>query len=520
VKISFRFAILMAGLSTVAFAAFAKLPLDVYRQAAASSAVVKTFNAQGKSLGMASGVVITGGDVVTNCHVIKGANRFRVRVAEKEFPATLQFTDWERDLCLFSTAGVKAPPAVLGNSNLLRVGAKVYAVGAPKGLAFAMSDGTISSLRDIKGGQFIQTTAAVSVATSGGGLFDDNGELIGIATYIPIETKNIYFAIPVEWLKDLAQRSTKVPPSEFPVTQWLSKVVELEARKDFKGLIEHGDRWTKSQPGSELAWYGLGTAYDTAGQRGNAIDAYQQAVRINPEYAVAWYKQGVDFDNTGQPAKAMESYQQALKANPQHALAWNSLGNSYDNMGQHAKAIDACQQALKFKPDYPGAWYNLGNAYENSGQRDKAIAAYQQALRMNSEFSDASNNLGIAYRRAGQYDQAIAAYQQAIRTNPRYAEAWNNLGIAYESSGQRDKAIEAYQQALKINPDYAGASNNLGIAYRNAGLNDKAIEAYQQAVRINPEYGVAWNNLGSTYEEVGQSAKATQAYQQAKRTNQ
>ena len=74
------------------------------------------------------------GDVVTNCHVIKGANKIKVRIGGKEHSATLRYSDWDRDVCSLSVAGLSAQAVVVGNTKTHKVGAKVYAIGAPKGL--------------------------------------------------------------------------------------------------------------------------------------------------------------------------------------------------------------------------------------------------------------------------------------------------------------------------------------------------------------------------------------------------
>lgn len=74
---------------------------------------MENIDAQGKAKSMGSGVVLPDGDVVTNCHVVKGANRLKVRIGSKEHPATLRYSDWDRDLCSLSVAGLSAP-AVAG----------------------------------------------------------------------------------------------------------------------------------------------------------------------------------------------------------------------------------------------------------------------------------------------------------------------------------------------------------------------------------------------------------------------
>ena len=205
---------------------------------------------------------------------------------------------------------------MVGTTKMLKVGAKVYAIGAPKGLELTLSDGIVSSLREVEGGHYIQTTAAISPGSSGGGLFDESGALVGLITFYFSEGQNLNFAVPVEWVNALAQRSTPAPAAAPPVTQWVNKGIELETRKDWPALIEHSRRWTKAQPGSDTAWYLMGNAYGDAGQSAQAIDAYQQALRLNPEDAAAWYSQGVAYAQSGQRGKVLEVYKRLKTLDP------------------------------------------------------------------------------------------------------------------------------------------------------------------------------------------------------------
>ena len=135
---SFRHATLAAVLFVAASTAHAKTASEIYEQAARSTVVVENINAKGKSQSMGSGVVFADGDVVTNCHVIKGANKLKVRIGGKEHSATLRYSDWDRDVCSLSVAGLSAQAVVVGNTKTHKVGEKVYAIGAPKGLKLTL----------------------------------------------------------------------------------------------------------------------------------------------------------------------------------------------------------------------------------------------------------------------------------------------------------------------------------------------------------------------------------------------
>ena len=82
----------------------------------------------------------------------------------------------------------------------------MYAIGAPQGLDLTISEGIVSSLRDVPGGTVIQTTAPVSRGSSGGGLFDASGRLVGIVTFQHRYGQNLNFALPADWIGEMRAR--------------------------------------------------------------------------------------------------------------------------------------------------------------------------------------------------------------------------------------------------------------------------------------------------------------------------
>jgi tetratricopeptide (TPR) repeat protein len=434
---------------------WSKTPGQIYEHAAKSTVVVRNIDSSGKVKSIGSGVVLQDMSVVTNCHVVKGASQLNVRIRDKEHAAKVRYSDWDRDVCSLSVPGLSASAVILGSTKTLKIGAKVYAIGAPKGLELSLSDGIVSSLREVAGGHYIQTTAPISPGSSGGGLFDENGMLVGLITFYLTEGQNLNFAVPVEWVKELAKRSYKKAALAQTTMDWLNKAIELETLKNWAAVIEHSRSWTNTQPENDMAWFTLGAAYAEVGKFSEAIESTQKALRINPERASAWINLGMVYDSLSQASMAVDAYQQALRINPEHAEAWYNLGNSYGKTGQFGKAIDAFQQSLRINPEFGHAWINLGVIYRKTRQFQKAIEAGQKALQVNPEDAKAWHNLGLTYGVADQFPIAIEALQQAVRINPGDIDAWYDLGLAYTVLGLRGKAIEVYKQLKTLDPTLA-----------------------------------------------------------------
>lgn len=180
---------------------------ELFERNAQSVVVIEGLNGESKQILQGSGVVVADQKVITNCHVAKSAAATVVRLADKRYPAILLRVDADpqHDLCLLAVDGLHAPAIPLASIASVKVGKKVFALGAPKGLELTLSEGIVSSLRQYDDSHFIQTTASISPGSSGGGLFNDSGELVGITTFHFAGGQNLNFAVPVDWVGKLLQ---------------------------------------------------------------------------------------------------------------------------------------------------------------------------------------------------------------------------------------------------------------------------------------------------------------------------
>ena len=164
--------------------------------------------------GQGSGFVLDkGGHVLTNYHVVAGANRgVEVMLSNKRrYKATVVGTDRVHDLALLKIDAPDLQPVILADSGGLAVGQKVYAIGNPFGLTGTMTRGIISSIRSIRGSEgspiedAIQTDAAINPGNSGGPLLNSRGDVIGVTTLIASngaeQSSGVGFAIPINTAK-------------------------------------------------------------------------------------------------------------------------------------------------------------------------------------------------------------------------------------------------------------------------------------------------------------------------------
>ena len=148
-----------------------------------------------------SAVAITDKLAITNCHVVEAAGEeiYIGASAEAVEQVKLIAANYEADRCVVGVRNMDLRPvAGIRGFDTIEVGETVYAIGNPSRLERTLSDGLLSAKRVMGELRFLQTTAPISPGSSGGGLFDGHGNLIGVTTFTLKGAQNINFAIPAE----------------------------------------------------------------------------------------------------------------------------------------------------------------------------------------------------------------------------------------------------------------------------------------------------------------------------------
>jgi len=228
--------------------------------------------------GQGSGFVLDkAGHVLTNFHVIEGANRgIEVMLSNKRrYAAKIVGTDKVHDLALLQIDAKDLEPVTLADSSGLSVGQKVYAIGNPFGLNGTMTRGIISSIRDLRGAEgskiedAIQTDAAINPGNSGGPLLNSHGEVIGINTAIfsngADQSSGIGFAIPINTAKAVLNDLSRFGRVKRPSLGIVSFGIGPDLASQMELPVDYGVLIQKVVPGG---------AAERAGLRGGNQQAY------------------------------------------------------------------------------------------------------------------------------------------------------------------------------------------------------------------------------------------------------
>ena len=221
-------------------------------------------------------------------------------------------------------------------------------------------------------------------------------------------------------------------------------------------------------PSSWLAQNNLGAVLANQGSLSEAIDHFQAAIRLKPDYAEAFVNWGDTLAQTGRIPEAIERYETALRLDPNDIEGHANLAVLLASQGRQTEAIHHDEIALRLNPEFAPAHFNLANALSTEGHYPEAIGRYEESLRINPDYSEAAMGSGNALLQENRVAEAIVRFTDAVRLKPDLADGHNNLGVALSRQGRWQEAIAQYREALLLRPKYSIAQANLDRALAQA----------------------------------------------------
>jgi tetratricopeptide (TPR) repeat protein len=339
---------------------------------------------------------------------------------------------------------------------------------------------------------------------------------------MPIYAPELHRVLPaderkVEQIIEEAINAPTPTQEELTAEQYFARGYLKGETGDLEGALADYDEAIRLNPEYAEAYNNRGIARRRKGDLDGAIADYTRSIEFNnPQLHLPYNNRGIARRRKGDLEGALADYDEAIRLNPEDAEAYNNRGTVRADLGDLDGAIADFNEAIRLNPEFANAYYNRGAARDDKGDLDGAIADYDEAIRLNPEYANAYNNRGIARRRKGDLDGAIADYDEAIRLNPEYANAYNNRGIARYKKGDLDGAMADYDEAIRLKPQDATAYNNRGNLRMHKGDLDGAIADHDEAIRLNPEYAEAYSsNQAEAYFALKQYDKALAGFKKA-----
>lgn len=402
-----------------------------------------TVQIQGEDGTWGSGVIIKRTQqtyyVITSLHVINKLTNYTILTADRQtykFSNSTVTANKKLDLAIVKFNSDRVyQTAKIGNSDLLLTGTPVYIAGFNNtylGFQVLFRGGeVIANTNRSEKYSLIYTNNSLR-GMSGGGIFNQDGKLVGIQGWG--EANQFYHRFPTV----ITGNARGIAINTF----LRLNLVELDVNIPVPKL--------RLKPKSDdLYLLGLDRQKQTDYQ--GAIAAYTQAIKINPRYSYAYYKRGDVYYEQGKYRNSLNDFNRAISLALNHVDVYNYRGLVRDKLD-----------------DKPGA-----------------IADYTKTILLDSSYYYAYDNRGNIYDKIQKYSQAIADYTQAIKINPSYTKAYISRGLASYEIGDLSNSINDLNRATYVYKNSALLHLALAVALYNYGKKTEAIAIGKKAIKMD-----------------------------------
>ena len=247
---------------------------------------------------------------------------------------------------------------------------------------------------------------------------------------------------------------------ESPLRDWLKDAV---VRLEYKTLTNAGveNRWSN---------------------RKTAVENFDQAIALNPEYARAYFERGLVKRELDQADDALDDFTRAIALDPEYTEAYYQRGEVYIWLGQSERAAPDLTRVIERDPQRVKAYFLRGLTRIRAKEYDRAIEDYTAMLRIDPDNTPAYHDRAYCWQSKGEFTRALEDYSRAIAIEPRVRYFHHSRGRLYADMKDYDKAIEDFNTAQDL-----GAGSyiyyDLGKAFFEKGDCDQAVAAFNNFLK-------------------------------------
>ena len=251
--------------------------------------------------------------------------------------------------------------------------------------------------------------------------------------------------------------------------------------------IEYYQRFVGEHPYSKVAWFCLGEGYAAASLFEKAIDAYQYAITIDPEFFYAYSQTSLCYLTLGDYSKAVEALHEAYEHTEDKAQVSFRIGDIYRMQNNQETAIYYFRRALKEDPFYAEAWHAMSTCHTATFSFESAIDCAQRALNIEPDNPIYLTTLALIYADSGDYENADLVFEKTIPLFSDFEQGWIAFADYQIVRGNFEAAIEGLTKGLPTCELVMEFNKRLALCYYMTGRRNMLFNAVRACIFDNPD---------------------------------
>lgn len=261
------------------------------------------------------------------------------------------------------------------------------------------------------------------------------------------------------------------------------------------------------EPGTKEYFNEMGLQHEREGKFFQAVQMFNEALKIDPKFMFAWFNNGKSLTHLGQIEDALKCYDQALEIDPMFKEAWYNKGYVYNLIDNNKRALDCYNMAIQIDADFNIAviqrittllrlkefkrvseeadkyiekdyhnylvWYNKGVALNYLGKYQEAMTCFDTAIELKSDYVEALAAKGFLHGTMKDYENELECYDKVLELDPTHLETWINKSNVLNRLTKYVESLKCNDIAVSLNPDHKQVWENRLVALEALGLTEE-----------------------------------------------
>lgn len=288
---------------------------------------------------------------------------------------------------------------------------------------------------------------------------------------------------------------------------------------DFGQAISAYQTALKGRPVWQEIQYKLGKAQMSAGRDDDAIATFSALIKSGFKNGDLYLDLGLLHERSGHLDEAISSYRSSLTLDSDNVNAHRRLAEIFTWRGSFTEAADQYRELIRLRGDSPLYHLNLGRVYERTKDLKHAANEYETAVRLDPNNLEGHRELAKIFMRGAQTAKAEQHYKEVLRLHSEDDAARNALITLYVKQKRFDDLTTFIKEWLDKAPDDPQRHYRLGIVYEIKKEYDPAVTAYRRAIELQPGNARMLFALGRTYMKSGRLSESREMLEAAKRAD-
>lgn len=292
------------------------------------------------------------------------------------------------------------------------------------------------------------------------------------------------------------------------------EIKNCKKQKDYVSALNLANKLVAIR-GKARDWLEKGRCLHNLDRYEEALECYDRAIELDPNYHPAWALRGNVLNNLDRYEEALASFDRAIALGHDNQFSWFLRGNLLNNLKRYEEALVSFDRAIELDDNYQWAWTAQGITLNSLERYDEALASFDRAIELDDNCQWAWGVRGIVLNSLERYDEALESLDRAIELGVNYESIWALRSYVLDNLKRYEEALVSFNRAIELGANSQEIWVVQGHILNNIKRYEEALTSFDRAIELDANEPFAWTLRGDVLNNLKRYEESLDSYDKA-----